>query len=94
MLQQTLDAFARMDPDTARVIIESDKVIDQSYKVLTHKMERVMEDSCEVISQALDMIWCGRALERIGDHCKNICEQIIFFVEGQDIRYQKNRDRH
>ena len=76
-----------MHVDTALDIIKSDKVIDEEFDNISRLLiTKMMEDPRE-IKNALRISWCARALERIGDHTKNICEYIVYLVKGKDVRH-------
>ncbi len=88
--EEVLDAFARMDLDTVLAIYpEDDKIDDQHESIVRQLITYMMEDS-RTIPAVLSAMHCARSLERIGDRCQNICEYIIYFVKGVDIRTQKN----
>ena len=87
MAHDALDAFARLDVQSALNVVRKDEVVDSEYDtILRTYMTYMMEDPRQ-ISQVMDMVWCARSLERIGDHAKNICEYIVFLVKGKDIRH-------
>lgn len=91
MIHQTMDAYARMDAAMATRIIQTDKLIDEDYRLFLGMLQECIARDGSQVKWVLSLIWASRALERIGDHGKNICEQIVFFVEGRDIRYRDSR---
>ena len=88
MLANALDAFARFDVDAAMRTLEEDKQIDLDYKTALRELVTYMMEDPRSISRVINVLWVIRSLERIGDHAKNLCEQIVFVVKGKDIRYQ------
>ncbi len=87
MLHQALDAFARMDVDSALKVYESDDLIDKEYETILHQLVAYMREDPDSIPNVLKVMWSARAIERVGDRCQNICEYIIYFVKGKDIRH-------
>lgn len=86
MMHDSLNAFARTDSAAALKIAQSDKEIDDGLNVVMRQLITYTLENTKVISSVLDATLAARALERIGDHNKNICENIIYLVEGIDIR--------
>jgi phosphate transport system protein len=88
MLANALDAFARFDVDAAMRTLEEDKQIDLDYKTALRELVTYMMEDPRSISRVINILLVVRSLERIGDHAKNLCEQIVFVVKGKDIRHQ------
>ncbi|MEW7850645.1 phosphate signaling complex protein PhoU [Massilia aurea] len=89
LLHDSLDAFARLDGKQALQIIAADEVVDHEFRVIMRTMVTFMMEDPRTISSALDTLWVAKAIERIGDHAKNIAEYVIFVAEGRDIRHSK-----
>jgi phosphate transport system protein len=89
MLHEVLNAFVRMDADAALQVVRKDKEIDQSFRSITRELVTYMMEDPRTISNALDIIFSVKSLERIGDHCKNIAKDVIFVVKGRDVRHLK-----
>lgn len=87
MLHDSLDAFARMNTESAASIAKGDREINNEYDSLVRQLITHMMEDPRAIKRSLRVMWCARSLERIGDHAKNICEYIIFTVAGKDIRH-------
>lgn len=89
MLTGALDAFARRDTALALKVIAKDSKIDEGYEALLSKTVANMQNEPEGVEHAMSLIWAARALERIGDHAKNIGEYVVYQVEGTDVRHRK-----
>jgi phosphate transport system protein len=87
MLHQSLDAFARQDDAKAVQLIAYDEIIDNDFRSIMRNLITFMMEDPSTISSALDALWIAKAIERIGDHAKNIAEHTIYIVEGRDIRH-------
>ena len=88
LLQDTLDAFARMDVSTAVQKMREGYSIDKQFHSMTKQLVDRMKKDPETIASALDMMWATRCLEKVGDHCVNILENVVYSVKGQDVRHQ------
>jgi phosphate transport system protein len=88
---QTIQAFIKGEADYALTIRKSDKELDLIEKDLQARLIVMMEEKHLRVDSAMQLVFIGRYLERIGDHCKNICEDTIFIEKAKDIRHEKNK---
>ena len=88
LLRKALDAFARLDTKAAVDILKEDDLIDREFDGFVRKLITYMMEDARTISASLDLLFLAKAIERIGDHSKNIAELIIYLVEGKDVRHQ------
>ncbi|AMO21640.1 phosphate signaling complex protein PhoU [Ramlibacter solisilvae] len=87
LLRKALDAFARLDTGTAVAILKEDDLIDKEFDGFVRKLITYMMEDPRTISASLDLLFLAKAIERIGDHAKNIAELIIYIVKGADVRH-------
>ena len=87
MIHETLDSFARLDVDQAFKVMREDSNIDIEYKTATRALMTYMMEDPRFITRVLNVLWVLRCLERIGDHARNISEQLIYMVKGADVRH-------
>ena len=87
MLHEALDSFARFDPARAAEVAAEDEKVDQAYRSAIRSLVTFMMEDPRSISSSLNTIWTLRSLERIGDHARNLCEHVIYLVQGQDVRH-------
>jgi phosphate transport system protein len=88
ILRRALDAFARLDTAAAAQIVRDDKAIDEEFRAFVRKLVTYMMEDPRTISVGLDFLFIAKAIERIGDHAKNIAEFIIYIVKGTDVRHK------
>ena len=86
-LRKALDAFARLDVEAAVDVLRHDDQIDQEFDGLMRKLITYMMEDPRTISSAIDLVFVAKAIERVGDHAKNLAEQIIYIVKGTDVRH-------
>ena len=91
LLNKALDAFARLDITAAVAILKEDDLIDAEFDGFVRKLITYMMEDPRMISPSLDLLFLAKAIERIGDHAKNIAELIIYVVKGEDVRQKKKK---
>ncbi len=87
MLAEALDAFARLSAQSALNVIESDEAVDDAYDDIVKSIGSTMRSDPDSIEQSLTILWVARALERCGDHAKNLSEYVVYLVKGTDVRH-------
>jgi phosphate transport system protein len=86
-LRKALDAFARLDTERAVEVLKQDDQIDQEFDGLLRKLITYMMEDPRTISASIDLVFVAKAIERVGDHAKNLAEVIIYIVKGADVRH-------
>ena len=89
MVAQALDAFARSDVDSALETIKADAEVDRVYRSIVERLLQDMRTKPDTLELSMNMTWATRALERIGDHAKNISEYVVYLARGDDVRHTK-----
>ncbi len=87
MLQDALDSFARLDMDLALTVVQTDKQVDMEYSTAMRELVTFMIEDPRSITRVLNIMWSLRALERIGDHARNLAQYVIYLVNGEDVRH-------
>jgi phosphate transport system protein len=87
MLRGALDAFARLDAVAAAEIFREDEGVDEQFRLILRQLITFMMEDPRTITGSLDTVWVAKAIERIGDHSKNIAGDVIFIVQGEDVRH-------
>ena len=92
LLRKALDGFARLDTKAALDILKEDDLIDKEFDGFVRKLVTYMMEDPRTISASLDLLFLAKAIERIGDHSKNVAELIIYLVKGKDVRHAAMND--
>ncbi len=90
MLRNALDAFARLDSQAAQEVVEQDDAVDTEFRSILRQLITFMMEDPRTISRCLEVLFIAKALERIGDHSKNMAEYVIYMVEGRDVRHMRD----
>ena len=87
MLRKALDAFARIDLTVAAEVVREDKEVDAEFKAITRQLITFMMEDPRTITSSLDVLFIAKAIERIGDHAKNLSEYVVYMAKGRDVRH-------
>jgi phosphate transport system protein len=87
MLRTALDAYARLDTISAAQVVRHDKEVDAEFKGIMRQLITYMIEDPRTISQAIELMFVAKSVERIGDHAKNIAEYVVYMVKGRDVRH-------
>jgi phosphate transport system protein len=91
-LRKSLDAFARLDTRLALEVLKHDDQIDQEFEGMMRKLITYMMEDPRTISSSIDLVFVAKAVERVGDHAKNLAEAVIYIVKGADVRHAPMAD--
>jgi phosphate transport system protein len=87
MLRKSLDCFARLDVTGSAEVVRTDQHVDDEFRAILRQLITFMMEDPRTISASIEILFIAKALERIGDHAKNISEYVIYMVKGKDVRH-------
>jgi phosphate transport system protein len=87
MLKKSLDAFARLDVAAAACVVKQDRQLDEQFRGILRQLITFMMEDARTISTSIEILFVAKALERIGDHAKNMSEGVVYLVKGKDVRH-------
>jgi phosphate transport system protein len=87
MLNSSLDAFARLDVSGAAKVVQQDEEVDERFRAILRQLMTFMMEDPRTISASIDILFIAKAIERIGDHAKNMSEYVVYLVKGKDVRH-------
>ena len=87
MLKTALDAFARLDVAAAAKVVKQDQIVDEQFRGIMRQLVTFMMEDPRTISACIDVLFIAKAIERIGDHAKNMSEYVVYLVKGKDVRH-------
>lgn len=87
MLKKSLDAFARVDIAEAATVVKTDRLLDEQFRGIMRQLITFMMEDPRTISTSIEILFVAKALERIGDHSKNMSEYVVYLVKGKDVRH-------
>ena len=92
MLKTSLDAFARLDVSGAAKVVRQDEEVDERFRAILRQLVTFMMEDPRTISASIDILFIAKAIERIGDHAKNMSEYVVYLVKGKDVRHTSTEE--